>query len=76
MPTAARIEAIFFTATILEWKRLLKPANYKDLIVYSLRFLAENGSIYLYGFVIMDNHFHAVWQLREGTASNPCSTAS
>jgi len=75
MPTAARIEAIFFTATIQECKRLLKPAKYKALIVDSLRFLAEDGSIYLYGFAIMDNHIHAVWQLREGTAGSPCSFA-
>jgi REP element-mobilizing transposase RayT len=66
MPTAARVEAIFFTATILEWKHLLKPAKYKAIIIDSLRFLVEDGRIHLYGFVIMDNHIHAIWQLREG----------
>lgn len=66
MPTAARVEAIFFTATILEWKRLLKPDKYKGIIVESIRFLVKEGRIHLYAFVIMENHIHCIWQLREG----------
>ncbi len=31
-------EIQFFTATILEWKHLLKPDKYKDTIVESLSF--------------------------------------
>ena len=27
---------MFFTATILEWKRLLKPSKYKDFIIESV----------------------------------------
>jgi REP element-mobilizing transposase RayT len=55
-----------FTATILEWKRLLKHDKYKDIIVDSPRFLVEDERIYLYGFVIMDNHIHCIWQLLNG----------
>ena len=28
----------FFTATNLEWKKLLKPDKYKDIVISSLRF--------------------------------------
>jgi putative transposase len=35
----------FFTATILEWKKLLKPEKYKDIIISSLQFLVENNRV-------------------------------
>ncbi|MEP6684905.1 MAG: transposase [Parafilimonas sp.] len=52
----------FYTATILEWKQLLKPDKFKDIIISSLKFLAENKRTILYGFVIMSNHVHLIWQ--------------
>jgi len=54
----------FFTATILEWKKLLKPDKYKDIIIDSLRFLVANQRIKLNAFVIMVNHIHAIWQMQ------------
>lgn len=54
---------IFFTATCLEWKRLLKPAKYKNIILDSLRFLSQDKRIKVYGFVIMDNHIHIIWHI-------------
>jgi len=56
----------FFTATILEWKRLLKPGKYKKIILSSLEFLVENKRIQVNAFVIMDNHIHLIWQMMEG----------
>jgi len=35
----------FFTATILEWKKLLKRGKYKDIIISSLQFLVENNRV-------------------------------
>lgn len=58
----------FFTATILEWKHLLKPDKYKGILVESLRFLVDNRRIVLYGFVIMPNHIHLIWQMGLGIA--------
>ncbi|MCC9165461.1 transposase [Pontibacter harenae] len=55
----------FFTATILEWKHLLKPDKYKNLIIESLRFLVENKRVKVYGFVIMPNHLHLLWKMEE-----------
>ena len=56
----------FFTATILDWKKLLKPDKYKDIIIGSLKFLVENNRVKVHGFVIMYNHIHILWQMRAG----------
>ncbi len=58
--------AQFFTATILEWKPLLKEDKYKDIIIESLRFLVKEKRIVVYAFVIMNNHIHLVWQIQAG----------
>jgi len=56
----------FFTATILEWKPLLKDDTYKDIIIESLLFLKKEQNIVVYGFVIMPNHIHLIWQIQDG----------
>ena len=53
----------FFTATNLEWKKLLKPDKYKDIIISSLRFLVKNKRVKIFAFVIMENHIHLIWQM-------------
>jgi len=57
--------AKFFTATIYEWKPLLAQDKYKDIIIDSLDFLVEDQRIFVYGFVIMNNHIHLIWQMRD-----------
>ena len=52
----------YFTATIYEWRHLLADNSRKNIIIESLRFLVSNKRISLNAFVIMDNHFHAIWQ--------------
>ena len=56
----------FFTATNLEWKDLLSNNKYKDIVIESLRFLAKNKRVIVYGFVIMNNHIHIIWQMQAG----------
>ena len=53
----------FFTATNLEWKRLLKPDKYKDIIIGSMRFLVKYKRVKIFSFVIMENHIHLIWQI-------------
>ncbi|MDF9796094.1 putative transposase [Catalinimonas alkaloidigena] len=53
----------FYTATILDWKPLLSDNKYKDLIIESLTYLVKKGCIKMYGFVIMPNHIHLIWEL-------------
>jgi REP element-mobilizing transposase RayT len=55
----------FFTATILRWKPLLQNDNYKNIIIESLRNLIERKKIKVYGYVIMPNHIHLIWELLE-----------
>ena len=55
--------AQFFTATILEWKYLLKPDKYKDIIIESLYFLVKEKRVEINAFVIMQNHIHLIWQM-------------
>ena len=60
------IGSIFFwTATINNWQRLLHSDMYKDQIIASLRFLSEKGKIDVFGFVIMPNHMHLIWRVKE-----------
>ena len=44
----------FFTATILEWKHLLKQDQYKDIIVESLRYFVKEQRVKVNAFVIMN----------------------
>ncbi len=53
----------FFTATNLEWKKLLKPDKYKDIVINSMKFLTENKRVRIFSFVIMENHIHLIWQM-------------
>ncbi len=41
----------------------MKEDRFKDIIIDSLRFLSESRRIVVYGFVIMPNHFHLIWQM-------------
>ena len=54
----------FFTATILEWKQLLRPDEYKQIIIDSLLFLKKEGSIIVNAFLIMPNHIHLIWHIQ------------
>jgi len=56
----------FFTATNLEWKTLLQRDKYKDMVIESMRYLVKDRRVIIYGFVIMPNHLHLIWQLRAG----------
>ncbi len=53
----------FYTATILQWKRLLKPEKYKLQIINSLQYVSKKYKVRIYAFVIMSNHIHIIWQL-------------
>lgn len=58
------VHPCFFTATIYQWKQLLKPTKYKQIIVDSLSYLVQKQRVIVYGFVIMDNHIHLLWQMQ------------
>ncbi|MEQ9422867.1 MAG: transposase [Cyclobacteriaceae bacterium] len=55
----------FITITVHEWKNLLKPKKYKNIILDSLSFLVKEQRSSIYAFVILDNHIHLIWQIIE-----------
>ncbi|MEO6611849.1 MAG: transposase [Chitinophagaceae bacterium] len=58
-------EIYFWTATIKDWKHLLKKEEYKDVIINSWQYLTGIGKIDVFAFVIMPNHLHAIWRINE-----------
>ena len=56
-------DIFFFTATNLNWIKLLADDEIKKLIVQSLKFLSNNKRVKIWGFVIMPNHIHILWQI-------------
>jgi REP element-mobilizing transposase RayT len=58
--------AHFFTATNLEWKKLLLPDRRKDVMIESMRFIVADKCVIIYGFVLMPNHIHIIWQMLAG----------
>lgn len=58
-------EIYFWTATINNWQRLLKPDTYKNVVIDSLEYLSNSGKIDVFAFVIMPNHIHLIWRINE-----------
>ncbi|MCX6352783.1 MAG: transposase [Bacteroidetes bacterium] len=56
-------EIYFWTNTIKDWSHLLKQDKYKIQIITSLKKLVDKKMIAVYGFVIMPNHIHLIWEL-------------
>ena len=56
-------EVYFYTASILQWKHLLKPDKYKQVILDSLVHLVREKKMVVYGFVIMPNHIHIILEM-------------
>ena len=52
----------FFTATIYDWKHVLKDDAYKNIISNCLHTMVRKEQIQLNAFVIMVNHVHFIWQ--------------
>ncbi len=52
----------FWTITVKEWIHLLKTNDYKTIVIESLKWLHEKGLVRIYGYVIMPNHIHLLWE--------------
>src|SRR3954452_1257942 len=55
----------FWTATINNWYRLLEHHTVKQILIDSLYYLHQHHKIEVYGFVIMPNHLHFLWKIKE-----------
>jgi putative transposase len=52
----------FWTITINNWQHLLKPDENKMIVINSLQWLVNKALIKVYGYVIMPNHIHLLWE--------------
>ena len=65
----------FYTATILNWTPLLYNDEFKKIILNSLEFLVLKNKLIVYGFVIMPNHIHIIWQnIKLNGKETPCES--
>src|ERR1700709_1217015 len=55
----------FYTVAILDWVPLLQSDKYKSIVLNSLIHLVDKKKIKVYGFVIMPNHIHIIWEALE-----------
>ena len=60
-------EVYFWTDTIKDWKHLLKQDKYRELILATLKELVEKKKVAVYGFVLMPNHLHLLWEMLHKT---------
>ena len=52
--------AHFVTCTIVEWLPVFTSAACRDILVRSLEHCRRQKSLKIYGWVILDNHFHGI----------------
>jgi len=52
----------FYTVAIVDWIHLLETDKFKSIVLDSLIHLSEKQKLKIYGFVIMPNHIHIIWE--------------
>ena len=55
----------FMTITNLNWLPVLNKDHHKQIVVEALRHRVKADVLTLYAFVLMPNHFHAIWQIHD-----------
>ena len=50
----------FITSTTVEWLPVFTTQPYFDVMVQSLTFCQKHKGLQLFGYVILDNHFHLI----------------
>lgn len=57
----------FLTFTVIDWVDVFTRKDYKLELVYSMNYCIENKGLIVYGWVIMSNHMHVIWQAADGS---------
>jgi len=52
----------FYTVAILDWISLLQSDKFRNIVIDSLAYLVKKKKLIVYGFVIMPNHIHTIWE--------------
>ena len=56
----------FITVTNLNWLPVLQNDYHKQILIEAFQHRVVLKQVSIYAFVIMPNHFHAIWQLHDG----------
>lgn len=51
----------FFTITVNGFRNLLEEDKLKMILIHSMQYLTQQKIIEIYGYVIMPNHVHLLW---------------
>jgi REP element-mobilizing transposase RayT len=65
----------FMTFTVVDWggptiRDIFTRKIYRDIIIESMKFCQKQKGLILYGFVIMSNHIHVIFQAETGDLSD------
>jgi putative transposase len=55
----------FITSTVVDWVPLIINENISVIIIESYKFCQTNKQLFIYGYVIMPNHFHMIISMEE-----------
>jgi len=55
----------FVTITNLNWLPVLENDLHKQILIEALKHRVDQQQVTIYGYVIMPNHFHILWQLHD-----------
>jgi len=58
-------EIYFWTDTIKDWRELLGDDRFKEIVIGCWQDLVKRKKIAIYGYVIMPNHLHVIWEMLE-----------
>ena len=56
----------FLTFTVIDWVDVFSRKEYKIELTDSMNYCVNNKGLIVYGWVIMSNHMHVIWQAKEG----------
>ncbi len=56
-------QVYFWTDTVKDWNHVLRSDKYKYMIIDIWKTLVFKKLIAIYGFVIMPNHLHVIWEM-------------
>jgi REP element-mobilizing transposase RayT len=58
-------DTYFTTVTCNSWIPILEQQGCKEVILNTFQYIQTNNKAVIYGFVIMPNHFHVLWAVKE-----------
>ncbi|HZV69040.1 MAG TPA: hypothetical protein VFG10_05825 [Saprospiraceae bacterium] len=70
MSTGCKIEnpsgTYFLTFQVIDWVDIFTRKIYRDIVLGSLEYCRKEKGLYVWGFVLMSNHMHAILSAKNG----------